>query len=117
MTYQNLPQQPRPPVTPNYQSPPVTGGGIGALIPYKNTCALISYYLGVFSLIPCVGALLGIAAVILGIIGLRKAARFPEAKGKVHAIVGIVCGGIFGLVWLVAIIFVFIGIVTESTRP
>ena len=69
-------------------------GSFEGLIPYKNTCALIGYYFGVFSLIPCLGAALGPAALILGILGLVHAGRHPEAKGKVHAWVGIILGGL-----------------------
>src|SRR5690349_5342595 len=43
----------------------VTGG----LIPYRNPRALTGYYLGVFSLIPCVSLFLGPAALILGLLG------------------------------------------------
>ena len=43
---------------------------------------------------------MGIAAIILGILGLKAANRNPAAKGKVHAIVGLVLGSIFTLVWL-----------------
>ena len=81
----------------------------GGLIPYKNTHALVSYYLGVFSAIPCVGIFLGIAALILGIKGLRFAKQHPETKGKVHAWVGILLGGFFSLIYLIlAIFFIFI---------
>ncbi len=76
------PLPPQPPITPNYRSPPPPSDGIAALIPFRNSYALVSYYLGVFSLIPCIGAVLGVAAVVLGIMGLRKAARFPEAKER-----------------------------------
>ena len=67
---------------------PATAGapsGLAVLVPYKNVCALIGYYLAVFSLIPCVGVLLGIPAVILGILGVRRAKVHPDARGKVHA--------------------------------
>ena len=96
-----------PPMPPQARTSP-GDDAIATLIPYRNTPALISYYLGVFSLIPCVGAVLGIAAVILGIMGLKVAAKNPAAKGKAHAIVGIVCGGLFGLIWIGAVIFVII---------
>ncbi len=69
-------------------------GTLGGLIPYKNSQALISYYLGVFSLIPCLGILTGIAALILGIRGLKFADLHPQAKGKGHAWAGIILGGI-----------------------
>src|SRR5262245_38413569 len=46
---------------------PEPDSALSTLIPYKNVPALTSYYLGVFSIIPLVGLLLGIAAVVLGI--------------------------------------------------
>lgn len=70
---------------------------MGGLIPLKNSKALVAYYLGIFSLIPCIGAPLGIAAFVLGILGLRYAGEHPEAKGKVHAWIGILLGGLCGL--------------------
>lgn len=80
---------------------------MGVLFPYKNALALVSYYCGVFSLIPGIGAFLGVAAVVCGIGGLRHAARHPEAKGKVHAWVGIILGGLFALVHVLLIIMFF----------
>jgi len=65
---------------------------LGGLIPYKNVQALLAYYLGVFSLIPCIGIPLGIAALVLGIKGLKYAKLHPEAKGKAHAWAGIILG-------------------------
>jgi len=75
------------------------GDSTGGVIPYKNMPALLAYYIGVFSIIPCFP--LGIAAFVLGIMGLRKAKREPQVKGQVHAWIGIVAGGIFGLLWTV----------------
>ena len=74
------------------------GDGTGGLIPYKNVPALIGYYCGVFSIIPCF--CIGLAGLVLGILGLRKVARHPEVKGTVHAWIGILAGGFFGLLWL-----------------
>ena len=67
---------------------------LGGLIPYKNPKALWAYYLGIFSLIPCLGILLGVAALILGIGGLRHANLHPESRGKAHAWVGIILGSL-----------------------
>jgi hypothetical protein len=72
-------------------------GVVSSIIPYKNGRALISYYCGVFTIIPIVGLILGPTAVILGVLGLKFAGQHPEAKGKAHAIVGIVLGTLFGL--------------------
>jgi hypothetical protein len=81
------------------------GDATGGIIPYKNVPALVAYYLGVFSLIPCFP--IGIAALVLGIMGLRKAAAEPRVRGQVHAWIGILVGGFFGLAWLVVtLIFV-----------
>jgi hypothetical protein len=106
-----------PPATANpYQSPLATPGMSAApgtadepvsyIIPYKNAPALISYYLGIFSLVACipllgfVGVVMGFAALVLGIKGLRLAAANPQAHGRVHAWIGIICGPICALVGL-----------------
>jgi len=65
---------------------------MGGLIPFKNARALWAYYLGVFALVPCIGFPLGIAALILGIKGLKFAELHPEARGKGHAWTGIILG-------------------------
>jgi hypothetical protein len=67
-------------------------GGISTLIPYTNGRALGAYYCGVFAIIPCAGLILGPIALILGVLGLRFANEHPTAKGKGHAIAGIVLG-------------------------
>ncbi len=79
--------------------PDSAASAMAAVIPYKNPKALIAYYLGVFSLIPCIGVPLGIAAVILGILGLKFAGTNPTARGKVHAWVGIILGGLCALAY------------------
>jgi len=85
--------------------PPVaTGGsGIDVIIPYKNSAALTAYYLAVFSL--ACGALLGIPAFILGIVGLKAANANPNAHGKVHAWIGIILGGLMTLLSLAVLVF------------
>jgi hypothetical protein len=80
---------------PGYAAQPADNT-LGGLIPTHNPAALSAYYLGVFSLIPCVGIALGIAAFFLGLKGLRHAKQHPEAKGATHAWIGIVAGGLFG---------------------
>lgn len=67
---------------------------VSTIIPYKNGRALVAYYLGVFSLIPCLGLLIGPGALVLGILGLRYAKANPTAKGTGHAIAGIILGGL-----------------------
>jgi hypothetical protein len=70
------------------------GDATGGIIPYKNPHALTAYYLGVFSVIPVLGFFFGVAAVGLGVSGLKKRARDPVIRGSVHAWIGIVCGSL-----------------------
>jgi hypothetical protein len=69
---------------------------------------VVAYYLGIFALIPCLGLLLSVPALVLGILGLRKAARQPEVKGKVHAWAGIVLGGVIFLAYVVFVLAVVV---------
>ncbi len=99
-----VPEQGPPPV---YADPDTdTTGGV---IPYKNPHALIAYYLGLFSLLPCIGLVLAIPALILGIVGLRNRNRNPKIRGSVHAWIGIVMGGLMTLIWTLAIAAMVIG--------
>lgn len=68
------------------------GDATGGVIPYKNPHALIAYYLGIVSLLPMIGVPFGVAAVILGFMGLSRRKQNPVIKGSVHAWIGIVFG-------------------------
>lgn len=68
------------------------GDATGGLIPYKNPKALIAYYTGIIGLLPVIGLPLSVAAVVLGIMGLKARKRQPAIKGSVHAWIGIVFG-------------------------
>lgn len=100
-------RQPRLPIPP---PPPrdETDDPVSVVIPYKNPPALIAYYLAVFSLIPCLGILLGIAAVILGIMGLVYARDHEHARGRFHAWVGIVGGGLIALLNIVGLVLMVV---------
>jgi len=54
-------------------------------------------------------------ALSIPIIGLKRAAANPNAKGKVHAWVGIICGAIFGLVRILLDILFLIGIADRAS--
>ena len=87
------------------------GDSTGGLIPYKNAPALISYYLGLFSpIFPP----LGIASLVLGIIGLKKRKENPQIKGTAHAWVGIGCGGLTIVATIVLLVFM---ILAASAKP
>ncbi len=98
-----------PPTSPQPPTPPITAAGdapLSGIIPYRNPSALIGYYLGVFSLIPFVGVLLAVPAIILGIVGLVKRRRDPKVRGAAHAVLAITLGvlGIVITMGLVALI-------------
>jgi hypothetical protein len=69
-----------------------TGDATGGVIPYKNPCALIGYYCAIASLIPFLGSIIGVVAIILGIFGLLAVKRQPKVRGTAHAWVAIVLG-------------------------
>lgn len=84
------------------------GGDLGGLIPVNNGMALAAYYCGVFSFIPCLWGTLSLLAIIFGFVGLSKANKHPEAKGKGHSIAGIVCGGITLLLAVASVGYVIV---------
>jgi len=84
-----------------------TDNTLGGLIP-NNTNALVAYYTGLFSFIPFVGILLGIAALVFGILGVKFANKNPEAKGKIHAWVGIILGSFFAFLYLAIVIILIV---------
>lgn len=101
------PVAPAPPLV----GPPV-GDATGGVIPYKNPPALLAYYLGIVSLVPVLGCFTGIAAVALGIRGLRKRRTEPHVKGSVHAWIGILLGSLS----LLAHALFVVGMVVASAR-
>jgi hypothetical protein len=105
-----------PPVLPDTSLPPKSDGGLNVIIPYKNVRALVAYYLGVFSAIPILGMPLGLAAFTLGILALRFRRQNPAAGGVVHAWIGILAGGFFGLVYLALIILGIGAIISHRTN-
>ncbi|HWG43350.1 MAG TPA: DUF4190 domain-containing protein [Gemmataceae bacterium] len=87
-----------------------TEEAVSTIIPYKNGRALAAYYCGVFSFIPCAGSLLGPAALILGILGMRYVKAHPTAKGTGHAIAGIIMGALTTLFyWGLTIAMIVMG--------
>ena len=101
-----------PPVISN--APATSNESVSVIIPYKNPCALVAYYLGIFSFIPMIGLILGIAAFVLGIMGLKHAKANPGARGRVHAWIGIIAGGFFALVYAALTILMIIGIASHQ---
>ena len=71
-----------------------------ALIPSKNPAALVGYYLGVGSLIPVLGFVLALPALICGVIGVAKSKANPAVGGMGHAITAIVLSIVGPFVWV-----------------
>jgi hypothetical protein len=101
---------PTSPPLPPVIAPPEQGDVTGGIIPYKNPHALGAYYLGIFSIIPVVGLVLGCFAIYLGFSGLRRRKLHPVIRGAVHAWIGIVCGGLSVLVHLLVVAAIIVGI-------
>jgi hypothetical protein len=110
------PQSPQLQSYPPLSTPVSEGDATGGLIPYKNPQALIAYYLGLLSGLPLIGFPLGVAAFILGILGLRARKRNPLVKGSVHAWIGIGCGGLFALFWGLLGLFLIVGMLTGGFK-
>lgn len=88
---------------------------LNGLIPYRNVPSLVSYYCGLFSLIPIplVNFVLGLTALIAAFKGFKFAKNNPEVKGKGHCWAGAIMGGIgflLGGFFVVLILFaIFMG--------
>jgi hypothetical protein len=83
-----------------YEEPPPRPQAPSALdriIPTSNPSALKGYYIGLFSIMPVLGLIMGPAGIWLGVRGLRAIRETPGLPGKGHAITAIV-GGILGCV-------------------
>jgi hypothetical protein len=89
-----------PTVSTGLQRPPSEeSAAMSGLIPYKNPPALIDYYFAVAGLIPLLGSLFGLIAIILGVVGLRKRIKDPKVKGLAHAWVAIILGSLTAVGW------------------
>jgi len=89
---------------------------LGALIPYRNGSALTGYYLGVFSVIPVLGLLLGPAALVLGIRGFKVYKREPHRQGAAHAVIAIVAGSFTSLGNWGLVVLILIEIIRSANR-
>jgi hypothetical protein len=70
----------------------------------------VAWLFGIFSFIGFIGAALGVVAVILGVRALRFDRQHPGSGGRVKAIVGIICGLVFGGANMAAVIFLIMAL-------
>jgi len=66
--------------------------------------AIAAGYLALLAVLPILGLIPGIAAVICGIVALKKIDRDPSLCGKGRAWFGIIFGGVVPLLWIGAMI-------------
>ncbi len=102
-----------PPVHPpsNMAPPPMfaqssSNSFVDTLIPTKNVDSLKAYYLGLFSIAPLFGLIIGPIAFLAGRRALRAVKADPKLPGKTHAVVGIGCGWI-GFIFNLLIVTLF----------
>jgi hypothetical protein len=77
-----------------------------------NSLSIISFIVGIvgfiFSFVPYLGLIPGIASLVCGIIALNQINNNHLSKGKIYAIIGIISGSIaimMGLVWILVAIY------------
>ena len=61
---------------------------------YANVKALRAYLFGLLGLIPVLGVILGLIAIVLGVSGLKYAKSHPKARGNAQAKTGILLGSL-----------------------
>lgn len=90
---------------------------VDTLIPAKNGNALLAYYLGLFSIFPCAGLVMGAVAFTLGRRGLQATKDTPGLGGATHAKVGIGCGAIGFVFNLALLLIVLAAVIFGSKSP
>lgn len=106
------PQQPMMSPQGYYQQPQPQNDALQTLIPTKNPPALISYYVGVASLICIFAPILSPISIYYGVKAMRLIKEQPGLPGKGHAITGFILSGIS-----LAVLLFFVVIIVMSSRP
>lgn len=95
--YTPPPQAWQPPPPPRYVKPPSQGLAVASMV-----VGILSIFLGIL----CFGPVMGIVAVVLGIIALSQHKKTPHlVGGKPFAIVGMVTGGLALLLYGGMVVF------------
>ena len=77
--------------------------------------AIASGYLALFAVLPVIGVIPAVLAVITGVTALKRIRQNPLQCGKVRAWFGIIVGGLFGTIW-VAMVGIMIFVAIMDTR-
>lgn len=78
--------------------------------PIANWQAKLAWRIACWGLAPFAGLPLGVVALVLGLIGWRRAHRHPEDLGIRHAIAGIMLGSLAGIVNLLGTLAILHGL-------
>ncbi|MEI7766327.1 MAG: hypothetical protein WCJ97_02690 [Phycisphaerae bacterium] len=92
--------------------PTICGGIVIAALSFISETKLVGAVPCFFSLLPFFGAIVGVVAIILGIKGISVYRRSPEVRGKAHALTGIICGSLCGILALFLGLWILISMLT-----
>ncbi|MGD9632032.1 MAG: DUF4190 domain-containing protein [Pirellulales bacterium] len=81
----------------------------------RPATAIAAGYLALFSILPIVGLVPGIAAMICGFLALKSIRNDPALSGKGRAWFGIIMGGVTTLLTLVLFAIAFVGAMMEKS--
>jgi hypothetical protein len=89
--------------------PPMPSASERMLLPVgRPASAIAAGYLALFSIVPLLGLLPGVAAIICGVVALRSIRENPELAGKGRAWFGIIMGGLTTAATILFVVFVII---------
>jgi hypothetical protein len=86
-------------------------GSTPPIVPGQNGPAQVAFYLGLCSIVPCLGLPLGAAAVYYALQGFRLQQENPIVGGGTQAWIGAIAGSLFGLFNLAMFVLMVIGMV------
>jgi hypothetical protein len=85
-------------------APPPPSGAERLLLPVgRPFTAIAAGYLGLFAFFPILGAVAGPAALVCGILALKKIKADPSLSGSGRAWFGIIAGSILGLLQIIVV--------------
>ena len=94
---------------------PQQNDALQALIPTKNPPALVSYYVGVASLICIFAPILSPISIYFGVKAMRMIKEQPGLPGKGHAITGFVLSGFSLAVFLFLLVVILMSSKVSSS--
>jgi hypothetical protein len=80
----------------------------------RPASAIAAGYLALFAILPLIGLIPGVLAIIFGIRALKKIARDPSLCGKGRAWFGIIVGSLAVFVSIIGIIGVVVAVMTDK---